>query len=328
MGLADIPTSFGSSFFIRTFFPASIATGLYSITFYGVIKEYLPPINFENIILILIIISLLIGILLNVFEPYIYKFYEGIWGWPNFLKEFFYGRQIKKFNKLENEFESIRLRKEELKNPLDEIASNDEEKMKKLFLLDGKLSQLSAELRKYPYNPDHNNYSQRYPERPTDFGNVMGEYESYSEKQYGMHMMVFWQHLWFVLPKEIRDDLDLRSAKADFNVYVSFILLTFAFIGTTVFTFQSSNGYKFFSWNILLEALILTAISLLGWYVFYNLSILEHKTYGRYIKASFDLYRFDLAEKLDIKIGESSEAEKDSWRILRDYFLDYRVPEK
>jgi hypothetical protein len=317
MGLTDIPTSFGSSFFIRTFFPASIATAIYSITFYDVLKNsFWFLLSFENKILVLIIISLLIGVLLNICDAYIYKFYEGIWGWPNCLKRFFHNRQIEKFKKLDDELEATR---KQIKDEKDENLR---------WSLNEKLSQLSAELRKFPYNPDYSSYTQRYPERPTEFGNVIAEYELYSEKQYGMHMMVFWQHLWQILPKESRDDLDLRSAKADFNVYVSFIFLTFAFIGTTMFIFQSNTYYKIFYWSIPLKPLISAVISLFGWYVFYKLSISEHKVYGRYIKAVFDLYRFDLAKKLHIKVSEFPEIEKKSWEIRRNFFLDYRLPEK
>lgn len=409
MGLTDVPISFGSSFFIRTFFPASIATSLYSLAFYDTpfyytLKNFISPFNlgFGDIILIWIMITFLFGMLLNMFDLYIYQLYEGIWGWPEILKNFLYDRQIKKVKKIDDDIKYKKQQINELKDQVDEI---------KLRLLRDKLSQLFAEIRKFPYDPDswrlfswdefsednvrfreflrrnygikwvrkakinnygnainifsknnfiqlrlndkktrailtidnvetdefivktedgklniyYDSYMKRYPEYPTEFGNVLAEYELYSEKQYGMHMIVFWQHLWLILPKELRDDLDLRSAKADFNVYVSFILLTFAFMGSMVFAFQLNSWYNIFYWSIP-KALISAVISLFGFYIFYKLSISEHKTYGRYVKSVFDLYKSDLATKLEI--GKFPENEKKSWVKKRRYFLDYRQPKE
>lgn len=412
MGLTDVPTSFGSSFLIRTFFPASLATAIYSWAFYDVLRDsFWFGLSFENKILILIMISLFIGILLNICDLYIYQFYEGLWGWPDFIKRFFYNRQIKKFTKLDIELKTI----EKLIAKFEHSGRKNEEM---LWMLTKKSRQLSAELRKFPYNPDnnrylfcwneipgkgsralkdfitqnfgvnwvknayieklendmtikvsfknqtllfklnddktnanltiedgrtdefivktdnnniniyYNSYTERYPENPTEFGNIMAEYEFYSRNQYEMHMMVFWQHIWLIMPKELREDIDLRGAKADFNVYISFILLTFAFVGTLVFIFQPDSWYKIFYWYIPLKAMISVALSLLGWYIFYKLSVSEHKIYGRYIKAIFDIYRFELARKINIVTSDFPEIEKQTWKKWKNFLLDYRLPEK
>ncbi|MCZ7385313.1 MAG: hypothetical protein O8C63_11275 [Candidatus Methanoperedens sp.] len=326
MGLADIPTSFGSSFFIRTFFPASIATALYSFAFYEILKNsFWFTLSFENKILVLIMISLLIGILLNICDIYIYQLYEGIWGWPNFLKKYFHSRLVMKFIEYDTELKKKTEEKNKLETNIENLNNTEKERAEEeLWLLNKDISKLSAELRKFPYNPDYNRFCQRYPEKPTEFGNVIEEYELYSEKQYGMHMMVFWQHLWFIIPKELRDDLDLRSAKADFSVYMSILLLFFLPIGTIGFWFQSNTWYQVFSWNLPIYSIVAIVFSILGCYIFYKVSISEHKVYGRYIKAVFDLYRFDLASKLDIGISKSPDLEKKEWKKLRNYFLDYR----
>lgn len=335
MGLADIPVSdistrFSSSFYIKTIIPASMATALYSLAFYGVLKDYFwSGIGLEKKIIVFIIISLLItGILLNLCDIYIFQLYEGIWGWPNFLKKIFYNRQVKKFKTLDNELENTYNRISKCEEKIKNLTTSEKEKAnEELWLLNSKLSYISAELRKFPYNPDYNSYSQRYPDMPTEFGNVIAEYEQYSEQQYGMHMMVFWQHLWLILPTELKDDLNLRSAKADFSVFMSFLLVLYVPIGTIGFWFQSNTWHQIFSWNIPVATVISLLISLFGGFIFYKISISEHKDYGRYIKAVFDLYRFDLAKKLDIKVSEFPKIEKKSWVTRRRFFLDYRLPE-
>ncbi len=238
MGISDIPQSFGLSFFMRIFFPASIGTILYGIAFRPFIKKiFWFELTFENTILIWIIISLLIGILLDLLDLYIYRLYEGLKFWPNKLKKDFYDGQIKNFcnnidGKLKEVYEEIDIKEESLKNSDDEIVKK--ELKEELRELHKKARRLWSEVRSYPYNSDYDTYSNRYPEYliPTEFGNVLAEYELYSEKQYGMHMMIFWHHLWLILPKEVRNELELRGAKADFSVYISFLLLTYIFIGT------------------------------------------------------------------------------------------------
>ena len=50
----------------------------------------------------------------------------------------------------------------------------------------------------------------------------------------------------------------------------------------------------------------------------------NHKNYGRFIKAIFDIYRFDLAKKLKITISYTpNEDEIEKWHQYRIYLLDY-----
>jgi hypothetical protein len=131
-------------------------------------------------------------------------------------------------------------------------------------------------------------------------------------------MMVYWQHLWLILPAEVKEDLDLRGAKVDFLVYLSFILLSYAFVGGAYFL---CNG-------AVKEAMFCFIVSILLSFFFYTASVSSVKNYGRYIKAVFDLYRFDLAKKMDIPMGTKhlipDDEEVDSWRRLRKYLLDYK----
>lgn len=312
MGISDIPQSFGLSFFIRTFFPASIATIGYGIAFYPFIKTtFFYTLTLEDKILVWILVSLLMGILLNFLDLYIYKFFEGLRFLPNRVKNCLYHKQEEKFKKIDTDLKKIYDEIDKKESSLEKLDTAAKDKLQEeLRELHEKASGLWAEIRKYPYNPDNR---MRYPESPTDFGNVLAEYEQYSERQYGMHMMVFWQHLWFILSKEVKDDLELRSAKADFSVYISFLLLTYIFIG--------SIGFLIY-WSPVI-AIISFILSILFCYISYKIAILEHRAYGRYIKAIFDLYRFDLADKLKIVLSKNPIEDKETWTKLRHYFLDY-----
>jgi len=321
----DVPTSFGSSFFIKTFLPGFVASILYSYAVMPIIAcSFWASLTVASKLILWIISGIVVGMAIASLDLYIYQFFEGI-NWPKPVWNWRYGSIKRHFKNIDNELENLKKRyevimqKKELK----------EEDKKELLEINHKRSKLWAEVRKFPYNPDKGSYSRRYPDEATIFGNVRAEYEGYSEKQYGMHMMVFWQHLWLILPKELKEELDLRGAKADFLVYLSFIFLIYAPIGGIGFYFQRNTWASILTYDIPLGAIICFFISIVLCFFVYYVSISTHKTYGRYIKAVFDLYRFDLAQKLKIDVtgkSISDDTERKNWRKYQKYLLDYKKP--
>ena len=308
MGITEVPTSLGSSFIIKAFLPGFVASVLYSYAVMpNIPSSFWASIAIESKLILWTISAILIGMVVKLLDIYIYQFFEGIRFWPKFVWWWKYEWIQKYFKKIDNQLKEIGARKKEL--------SEDDEK--ELLELNYKSSGLWAEVRKFPYNPDKGTYSRRYPEEATIFGNVLKEYEGYSERQYGMHMMVFWPHLWSILPKEQKEDLDLRGAEVDFLVYLSFIFLCYIFVG----------GLGFFVQKKPLIAILCIFVSAILWFLFYLISIQAHKSYGRYIKAVFDLYRIELAKKLRMDITDQSipdDTEIKKWRKYRKYLLDYR----
>ena len=353
MGIADVPTSLGSSFFIKTFLPGFVASVLYSSAVMPIIaSSFWVSLTIENKLILCTILAIVVGMVITSLDLYIYQFFEGIRFWPKQVRQWNYSRIQRHFKKIDCELKDVKdqIRKKteqiekdkeelielnykdcELKDVKDQIRKKTkqiEKDKEELIELNYKSSKLWAEVRKFPYNPDEECYSERYPNEATVFGNVLAEYEGYSEKQYGMHMMVFWQHLWFILPKELKEDLDLRGAKADFIVYLSFIFLSYALIGGIGFYFQRNTWVSISTYDIPLGAIICFFISIVLCFFFYYVSISIHKSYGRCIKAVFDLYRIDLAQKLKIEISLiPGNAERKNWRKHRKYLLDYKKPD-
>ena len=328
MAIADVPTSFGSSFFIKTFLPGFVASILYSSAVMPTIaSSFWVSSTIENKLILCTILAIVIGMVITSLDLYIYQFFEGIYFWPKQVRQWKYKRIQRYFKKIDDELKNVEDRIRTIRKKTEQTEKDKEE----LIELTYKSSKLWAEVRKFPYNLDKGFYSKRYPEyEATVFGNVLTEYEGYSEKQYGMHMMIFWQHLWFILPKELKEDLDLRGAKADFIVYLSFIFLGYIFIGGIGFYFQRNTWVSISTYDIPLGAIICFFISIVLCFFFYYVSISIHKSYGRYIKAVFDLYRVDLAQKLKIGITDSSipnDAERKNWRKYRKYLLDYEKPD-
>lgn len=315
MAIADVPTSFGSSFFIKTFLPGFVASILGSYAVMPIIAcSFWASLTVASKLILWTISAMVIGMMITSLDLYIYQFFEGIRFWPKPIRRWKYKRILRHFKKIDNKLKDVEARIGEIRKKKEQ-TNEDKEELQELYY---KSSELWAEVRKFPYNSEKGFYSRRYPDEATIFGNVLAEYEGYSEKQYGIHMMVFWPHLWLILPKELKRDLDLRGAKADFLVYFAFIFLSYIFIG----------GLGFFVQQKPLVAIISILISLFLWFFFYRISIQAHKSYGRYIKAIFDIYRVDLAKKLKAGIVITNlipnDAERKSWRKYQKYLLDYK----
>ncbi|MCK4734217.1 MAG: hypothetical protein KAT65_17315 [Methanophagales archaeon] len=313
MAIADIPTSFGSSFFIKTFLPGFVASILCSYAVIPIILgSFWVSLAIEIKLLLWIISGTVVGMVITSLDLYIYQFFEGISFWPKTIWRWKYERILRHFGKIDNNLKNVEARIKDIGKKKEQT----EEDKKELLELNYEASKLWAKVREYPYDPDEKFFSKRHPEEANRLGNVLAEYESYSEKQHGMHMMVLWPHLWLILPKELKEDLDLRGAKVDFLIYLSFIFLSYILIG----------GLGFFVQEKPLVTIICILVSLFLWFFFYRISIQAHKSYGRYIKAVFDLYRFDLAQKLKIDVtGKliSADTERKNWRKYRKHLLDY-----
>ena len=327
MAIADVPTSFGSSFFIKTFLPGFVASILGSYAVMPIIaSSFWASLTVASKLILWTISAMVIGMMITSLDLYIYQFFEGIRFWPKPIRRWKYKRILRHFKKIDNKLKEVGDRIGEIRKKKEQT----EEDKKELIELYYKSSKLWAEVRKFPYNPDKGFYSRRYPDEATIFGNVLAEYEGYSEKQYGIHMMVFWPHLWFILPEELKEDLDLRGAKVDFLVYLSFIFLFYAPIGGIGFYFQRNTWVTILTYDLPLGAIICFFISIVLCFFFYYVSISTHKSYGRYIKAVFDLYRFDLAQKLKIDVtgkSISNDTERKNWRKYWKHLLDYENPD-
>lgn len=162
-----------------------------------------------------------------------------------------------------------------------------------IFLLNEKIGDLSGKLRKYPFNEEE---KYNYPITWTRLGNVLAEYEGYSEVCYGMHFNVFWQRLWYILSKDEREDIEQRGATADFLSYMALLILIYAPFSGIGWYLQLQN-YKsplglfdsiYFIWILSFIGFLLVHRSI------YNAAVDEHERYGGYIKALFDIHHSEL----------------------------------
>lgn len=259
-----------------------------------------------------IILGVFIGLFLISIDIYIYQFFEGLCFWPGCIKNLKFIIEERKFKDMDRRL-NVRIGEEQW-----EREKNNKEDKDKLENINREILKLSEKLRDYPYDLNQKFFCNRHSERPTKFGNLLAEYESYPEKQYNIHMRVFWPHIWLILPKDIRGDMELRGAMADFPVYLSFSFLCFSIIGPIGLFFQKGA--------IIASLVLIMSMALSG--MFYKISIMAHRNYGKYVKAIFDLYRCDLGNKLGIKTHTiPTDDEMDNWLKYRSFASDYSIYE-
>lgn len=306
---SDIPTNFGFPALIRILIPGIICSILGTYFVLPIIPmsfcENILLLSFTDKIILWVTFGLVFGMVIISFDFYIYRFFMGTGILPKFILRELRSQLINGFDKLGSRYDSYLAEK---RNP----ATSQDRKEK----LEENMVDMSHKLRENPFNTEK---EMLYPSAPTRLGNIIIEYESYTDAQYGMNFNVFWSRIWQIMPKDNRDDLDLRAARADFSVYLLLIWVAFLpFMGWSAYNLIGGTAIIYFGipWLIIAELIYLGAIR-------------SHESYGGYVKAAFDSCRIDFAQKVDIPISLCpNRDQKFLWQEYGKFLEDYDDPEQ
>lgn len=323
MEIAGVPARLGPDLFIRTLLPGVVVfTVFFDPIIHPLMHGFWDPLEFSDTLLVCFLCGLLVGFLFMICDLYIYQVLEGTRFWPESLRKWKYERIQKNFQKLDQELKGLIDQKKEKSIQMSTTELNE---------LSLKISRLSARVREFPPTYDRENFTRRYPAYPTRFGNVLCEYEDYSLNRYGIHMMVFWNHLSQLLPEGTRKELGFEGAVSDLCVYLCFANLIYVLVGPAALLLQRESWVIVSNYTIPAKSLLCLILSFLAFKFLYELSLSQHKNYGRLVKSVFDLYRGKLAEELDIEIKKTYFSSKDEleeeralWKRYQDYYLDYK----
>ena len=210
----------------------------------------------------LVISVMLMGWIVLALDIPIYMLFEGRRGWPSFLRSIFVGREQKRLQEIIN----------------DQAKYQTRDRPKYL--------EASFEKRKFPIS-EQGDYFAKYPTR---LGNCIAAYESYPSLRYGMDSVFYWYRIWISLDKDLKEDIDNRSALADSAVYSSFALF---FSSTCWFIYAIVSWYKPAALNHLPSSQTswgIVALSLGAAYAIYHLSVHIHFRFGEIFKSVFDKF--------------------------------------
>lgn len=316
MAISDIPTSFGAATFMRNFLPGFLFLIILSYTFFPsilIIKNIFNLLDTINKLLIWTILGFVFGLIISSLDFAIYKLLSGYNIFHPRLQCVYTklnDREITKYIKL---IDTLTVSRKEMEiDPQNDQAYD-------LNI------RCSNKLKMYPFDKDKKYY---YPQTWTRLGNIIAEYENYSKVCYGMSFNVFWQRLWYLLSKDVQDDISERGAKADFFSYMAFLFLIYSpFAGfgwySQVKIFMVSLPYLPNWSHFPLVWLISFASSFLIFYILYDMATRAHENYGGYIEALFDLHQADILKLLrypshyENKICEEFSQNFESYRHLR-----------
>jgi hypothetical protein len=139
---------------------------------------------------------------------------------------------------------------------------------------------------------------------PTRFGNLMRSCLIYPQYRYNINGDVVWPRLVNVLPKEFVGEKDDAEAQLIFLLNSSLLSFLIGFVALIVGIASKSVNYRYLTIGILF---------LIFGYFIYRLTLSAGETFILYVRAAFDLYRFELLKQLKIDLPKSRQEEKDLW---------------
>jgi hypothetical protein len=156
--------------------------------------------------------------------------------------------------------------------------------------------------RNYPPNPRR--------VLPTRLGNILKAAEEYpaAEGRYGMDAVFFWPRLIAVVPDTAR--ADLSDARASMALLLNVSTLAFLFgVGSFAALAAAVVHPAAVFWACGAAGLVLAALA-------YRSALAPARVYAELVRATFDLYRADLLDKLKFGLPESLDGERVLWRNL------------
>jgi len=270
--------------------------------------------------LIVFILTVIIGFTLTALNTYILKIFEGYIIFPPMRFLYNKGLQIhrRRARNLMAQRESLEKEYQHLKK----LTRNDpalEERRGKI--LDEHHRVASEYDENYPANLDD--------VLPTQFGNVLRAAEDHAIQRYGFDGVTFWPRLIHIIPDSYKAVIDSTRNELSFLVNMSILSLIFTFLcivaiftmlGTSIAV--SGNATVFGALvGSTLKYLFAAALGMIGCGFFYNASIISLGSFALTIRASFDLFRRDLLQKLEVVRPNNFDEEFDTWENLNELIV-------
>ncbi|GLX93584.1 hypothetical protein [Herbidospora sp. NBRC 101105] len=152
---------------------------------------------------------------------------------------------------------------------------------------------------------------------PTRLGNVLRAAELYPMRRYGADLIIVWSRLYYVLPRDMIDDVEDARATLEFSLVLSLWFAAFGFGGPLVaYTTGSSMsvGFLCFFGGIPLA------------YLLYLSAISAATEYGEHLRSAFELHRFDLLARYRLPFPNNLQEERAQWRHLMSFIVSGAEP--
>jgi hypothetical protein len=163
------------------------------------------------------------------------------------------------------------------------------------------IEDLFSYLNDFPIGPDEAGRSRFSVPHSTRLGNIVATYERYPDSRYNVNAEAFWNHFLFLIPNEVRQELENADAIAAGTllsifsgwIVLSVVVLIEALTAINAIVPQFNVGSSPASQSVLnwLAAYAIGAIL-----VFNPLARVTHRQYGRLYRAAFDVHSVTIAK--------------------------------
>jgi hypothetical protein len=352
--LSSISGYFSKSLILGTFLPVvvfMVLSMLFLVPLLPTDLRFLAPL--ENIdkqwkviaaSFITIVIS---GLVYNLNIP-ILRWYEGYPWKDSWIGTWMTRRHKKRFDAAQNRATAMRAARELMKKTDKEFSSqeqwikevfedlkgldaplieqgNIEHSWEKIWQTPPTSGRLSATQRQWQdlYNSltsQHGRYLDQiktnYPENrglilPTRLGNVIRSFEYYPFREYRIDSIALWPRMIAIIPKEYAAVMDDAKTTFDFMIncsVLSFVLAFSMLLAGLAYPSRLVSSTPLSYW--LIEIAVFFQMS----YFFYRLSVNRVGNWGGLVKSAFDLFRWDLLERLGYHQKPTTrEEERNIW---------------
>ena len=174
---------------------------------------------------------------------------------------------------------------------------------------------------------------------PTRLGNVLRASEIYPIERYHLEGITIWPRLFHVLPPQFVKDLEEKNNHFIFLINSSLMSYIIGAFSSAVGLIRSPcqlfisvlschdphNPEWFFTRGFQsispFEYLWIGIVFIFTGYFLYRIAVNAAVSYGLFIRAGFDLYRFDLLKQLKHPIPRTLKEEKEIWDTLCEFFI-------
>ena len=184
-------------------------------------------------------------------------------------------------------------------------------------------------------------YDLRYPPNediilPTRLGNILRAAESYPQLRYRIDSVPLWPRMVYAIDEKYMAHVDTANDQCSFLLNSSLLSGIFACFSFMAVIYQLFLLYILFygifdlsNFSVIAEPmsfitnillyLALGLLSLMIAWFFYTASLFNVSKYGNMIRSSYDLFRFNLIEKLHLKLPPTFEKEKELWEQISEF---------
>jgi hypothetical protein len=316
----------GGNFMIAAFVPSLAFVTACMIAF----SPLVPPAFVERVRialsplddngLIILLVAIVMGFTLTSLNTYVYKLFEGY-----VLLNIFRPLQqleITRARKIRNGRDRLNKKIEHL-----EKWQQDWVTAKMPIYHEERLNRLNERIKLLKNKRDSlaTEYDLKYPPLdsmilPTRLGNILRAAEVYSQDRYHADSVVLWPRMVWAIDKEYMGHVDAANDQCSFLLNSALLSGVFAIMALSISCYQLLTPE--YSSETLRDPISYGLASLFAWGVawfFYNASLLNVTKYGNLIRSSYDLFRFNLLEKLHLKLPRDNQREKELWYKLSEF---------